>query len=966
MTTRTQSPRTPKTPPPAAKAELSLPEQIEQRVDCADLAQRLGLERRGERGLFKNPRAKGMEYSISCRPKDGDSGSTWECLDRQVSGGPIELVCHVRDLDGEREWPEAVWTIMELYGWADGESLDPEQTQAGLIAERSLRVARADAEQRAALLAWLEAQHGIPAHIALRAIDAGVLGLNDYRNPRHAEGQMFHGGPAAALVALQPETTNPVAVDLHYLDPAKNGGKAETSHRSEDGALWCMDWQRFKKARKVIVLASPLEALAVECCTLPGGTVAVATMGLWGARCVDWRRLLGKQVVIAFCPGKPAEMGPGKGYCAGARAAWRVHEALVGLDVPALMLDMGDWREDAEDKDSEPFGSVTEALKAWGADKLAGMLRRLEPWLIPGMPAEQKRGHSRVWLPFHDNQVYWRYRVKEDFTQFVSRYEPQKDAEGKPIPGTIGELSYESVAGFRVAAVSRVTIASPTSTMTGDADTSPHTIFAISVQVPRHERLLRRVVTDEALHNVEVWKKLGPVFAPQSFLRMVNILERAVSIGERSAVNFVGLAWRDGRLVVNDGASCYFTQPDKQCPYSNLVFPSGPRSTARRVVQAYQTTFRRNGVLQMLVWALGAHLKVFLGFWPHFVMQADKGTGKDTILKRMERSIGMTVFSRQSMQTEFRILTSVSYTSHPVGWGELSANKQDLINKALHNLQEAYQYSVTKRGAEMTDYLICAPVLLAGEDVPVDTLHGKVVRNHLELVDQGPLMPEDLPVFPVRQWLEFLAGLDKGEVQKQHRACVEQLAKICAGNTEDAGAKRMLNNYGGVLCAWKLLAEFAQIDPEQGGFVGDLAGEMNSHIRESEGERQPWVWIVDTLLSEIARGTFRYPYSYTETEDEEKVLAVRTSHVMDHIAREPSLRDLWDRLPVKSDRVFKRQLRTANVLTEGELERTINGKRVAHLVGLSLSAIEQYGLYAAPPVARLDEPDGENGYAYRK
>ncbi|WP_457394184.1 hypothetical protein [Roseateles sp. P5_E1] len=39
----------------------------------------------------------------------------------------------------------------------------------------------------------------------------------------------------------------------------------------------------------------------------------------------------------------------------------------------------------------------------------------------------------------------------------------------------------------------------------------------------------------------------------------------------------------------------------------------------------------------------------------------------------------------------------------------------------------------TRRGAELKDFLLCAPVMLAGEDVPVQTLQGKVVRNQLSL-----------------------------------------------------------------------------------------------------------------------------------------------------------------------------------------------------------------------------------------
>ena len=81
-----------------------------------------------------------------------------------------------------------------------------------------------------------------------------------------------------------------------------------------------------------------------------------------------------------------------------------------------------------------------------------------------------------------------RYRVRDDFTSWVAKYETDEDT-GKD------KLQLENVCGFRVAGISRVTIASPTSTMTGDKDTSPTTVFAVSAQVPRYgHRLLRRVV----------------------------------------------------------------------------------------------------------------------------------------------------------------------------------------------------------------------------------------------------------------------------------------------------------------------------------------------------------------------------------------------------------------------------------------------------------------------------------------
>ena len=54
--------------------------------------------------------------------------------------------------------------------------------------------------------------------------------------------------------------------------------------------------------------------------------------------------------------------------------------------------------------------------------------------------------------------------------------------------------------------------------------------------------------------------------------------------------------------------------------------------------------------------------------------------------------------------------------------------------KAIASLQEAYGYEATSRGMGLKrHFLLCAPVLLSGEDVPVDALEGKVIRSTLTL-----------------------------------------------------------------------------------------------------------------------------------------------------------------------------------------------------------------------------------------
>ena len=241
-------------------------------------------------------------------------------------------------------------------------------------------------------------------------------------------------------------------------------------------------------------------------------------------------------------------------------------------------------------------------------------------------------------------------------------------------------------------------------------------------------------------------------------------------------------------------------------------------------------------------------------------------------------------------------------------------------------------------------------VLLAGEDVPVQSLQGKVVRSELTKARRGAVIPQDMPVFPVKQWLQFLARQKKADVLRLHETMVGDLGDNCIASTTDAGAERMVANYGALATAWHLLCRFLDLPVETGGFLPDLTAEMNSHIGESVSDRQPWAWITEKLLSEIAQGNFRYPFVFDQV-DEVPVLCVRTGHVMAHISQTPALREFWDSLPVKSDRVWKKQLAAAKVLMTLkdtgavlEVERTVKAVRA----GLHPAPVARPSLSSAP------------------
>lgn len=917
-------------------------------IDCEDLALRLGLERPGGKGNFRSPHHPDKAPSVGVY-QDKGGASKFKDYSTGVGGGPIDMLMWAHSL----EFASALRELASMYGVAlekpKGVTKSrAEQTLPEFIAEnceRDARSARVDE-----LLGYLQGR-GVSKEVIERAVAKRTLGLNLYTSKNAKPGEVNHGGPAAAFIVRAQSTGAVVAVDMRYFDAEANGGVKSMSQGEKAAFPWCSDWRALEKARIVFVVESSINALSIETCAIPG-TAALAIRGTGNVETIDWAFLRGKQVIGCFDNDAPQSHGPKAGYCPGLAAAWRLHELLTAIDVSCMLVDQGDWYEEPSSQ-TGPINDINDYLQANGVDETAKALMRWESWMIPGMVGDDKRqGKPRLFLPTHDYMAYWRYRVQPDFTKVIGKVTKDDDGNEK--------YDYQDVAGFRIAAVSRVQIASATSTMTGDADNSPRTVFALSVQVARHgPKLQRRVVDDDRLHNIEVWKKLGPVYAPTPFARLVNVWERASNIGSREAINFVGLAWRDGRVVVNEGPDCFFADPRQQCPYADLIFPSGTRREAVEVMAQFQGTFKDNAAMIPLVWALGAHLKAFLGFWPHFVMQAEKGTGKTTLVKRMERAIAMVMSSRQSLQTEFRQLTSISYTSHPVGWGEMSTNKQEIINKAVTNLQECYQYEHTRRGADLIDFLLCAPVLLAGEDVPVKSLVGKVVRSELTKLRRGAPMPEDMPVFPVKQWLQYLARLDKRRVVALHEQQCQDMADNCIARTADAGAERMITNYAAVATAWVLLCEFAELHLHTGNFLGDLTAEMNAHIGESVSDRQPWVWITEKLLSEISNGAFRYPFKF-DTEDEVPVLCVRTGHVMDHMSQANHLREFWDGLPVKSDRVYKKQLEAAGVLAanaKGQplmVERTVRGQRIGHMVAFSLPMLQQYHLHAVVPAEEAE------------
>ena len=907
-------------------------DELKQRIDLHDLADRLGLERPSGGQNYRSPHHADKSPSLSIYEKNGQQ--SWKDFSSDEGGSCIDLVMYVQGLD----FSEAMRWLHDEYGIPRSKPDTVEQRQR-TWPEQLADICTEKGKDLSQGLDYLRSR-GLSDEILQRAVAARAIGFNDYRNPKKEEGTHGHGGPGVAFITRRWSDNQVVAVDQRYLAPDLNGGVKSNCQGERAGVPWFLTRQSVKAAHTVYIVESPINALSVMDCGLPKGTVAVAARGVTGLEHVDWSFLRGKKVVICMDNDEPNE----KGHRPGTAAAWTIYDQLVELLVPAMLVDQDAWEHN----------DCNDILMKEGRDELRMALRRFSPWIIPGQCGDEelRKGAPRVFLPGQDLYPYWRFRAKPDFVTWIDKIVKEDGGQEKQ--------TFADVCGFRVADLSRISVQGAQATLTGDEDHAPHTVYAVTVQTALDDkRLVRRVLDDELVHNLDQWRRFGPIYKAPAFARMLNILYRTAEVTERRAANFVGLCWREGKLAVSHGPDCYFTAPEKQCPYHNLVWPSGSKADARAVVEAYQATFDKNAAAIPLVWIAGAHLKVVLGFWPHFVIQAEKETGKTTLLKRLERTMAFTVFSNESLKTPFRLLTTVSHTSHPVGWDEISANRKQIIDEAITMLQQTYQYNVTRRGNDMTEYLQSAPVFLTGEEVDADTLQGKVVRSSLTLGGRGDRIREDLPLFPMREWLEYLASMQKETIRAKFDKALQYLkTKSLAATDKKSGTVRMVENYAALVTGWSLLCEFAGIPSSQGQFITSAIEEMNAHIKETTATRQPWVWIIQAIINEIAANQYRAPWDIRTSDDTGlRMLVIKPQHIMHHLASTMSLRATFDALPIKKSSSLMQQLQRAEVICQPRVDATIGAKRYSHMVGLSIEALELYQLHVPEPetVASAEE-----------
>ncbi len=276
-------------------------EELKQMVDLHELAGRLGLESPQSGGNDRSPHhaEKTPSLSIYGRHRRDPGGHAFKDFSTDAGGDCVDLVAYVRGCDTA----EAVRHLHELYG-IRREPQAVEQRAPEALHEYIARKCLAEAP---AARDWLINERGIAPKAVDAALAARTIGWNTYTNPSKSAGEFGHGGPAAAFIARSPSPGRVVAVDLRYADPALNGGVKTQTQGDKSGIPWTSDLRAFQRAKTVVIVESPINALSVDSAGLKDAA-ALAVRGT-NVEAIDWTFLTGKQALIcmdADLPGRVA------------------------------------------------------------------------------------------------------------------------------------------------------------------------------------------------------------------------------------------------------------------------------------------------------------------------------------------------------------------------------------------------------------------------------------------------------------------------------------------------------------------------------------------------------------------------------------------------------------------------------------------------------------------------------------
>jgi hypothetical protein len=129
----------------------------------------------------------------------------------------------------------------------------------------------------------------------------------------------------------------------------------------------------------------------------------------------------------------------------------------------------------------------------------------------------------------------------------------------------------------------------------------------------------------------------------------------------------------------------------------------------------------------------------------------------------------------------------------------------------------------------------------------------------------------------------------------------------------------MITNYAAFMTGWQILAEFAGVPTNAYGVEDAIVREMNAHIKSTDADREPWVWIIEKLCLEMGRGTYNDPWDVQDVVNKEKgetkqCLVFKLKQAMDFVRNSQVMREFRQGLPVKGEQQLKSLLMEKNAI----------------------------------------------------
>ena len=770
--------------------------QLAQNIDLPDLANRLGMQRPGDKGNYCAPWRDDGKPSLSIYRRNGRQA--WKDHGTGEGGDAIDLVRQVKGLDAS----EAMRFLHQEYGFPFDPS-NQAQPSGSTANESQPQYLWRQARSHPALARateYLTQTRRLPQEAVTRW-QGKAFGFTDW-TPKDGDPAGF--GPAIVFpVTDQAGTVQ--AINQRYLADG-HIPKMRVMGEAREG-FFCPD-PAILRQPVIWLTESPIDALTLTAAGCP----AVAFLSASQAESfpLSWLNAERQRLMIL------ADADPAGGKAGGIL----YHRALLAR----ITAQMVDWSGHKDPNDALQAGTDLKEIKTMASNAITAPFPAGSPFL-PKLEYGRMLG----------------YACGLDTVDAVK----SRQADG--------EETMDPVAGFRPYRIDSIKIHDSTTALGYGDGGRPVKRLLISYRRPEDAELQQKVVDIADFGKPAIMQQLGHVHDPRKLAYLLQTLSRDQRQTLES-VGVVGLVQVGQQVKIIDASNSYLSA--EECVYSQLRIPSAPPETARPILEGMAGMLKDDLALIWLGWHLGALMKVFLGFWPHLSVSGHAGSGKTFIAGAIQTLTRCELREPTVLDTGYRRMKAVGNHIYPVIFDEISRAGKDPLDKFVDLLNTAYRDGLRPHGPKET-FLIAAPVCMAGQDNPITdaAINSKLIAFEIDgmKIESGKFEPE--ASFPVREWGEWLAARwDKKKAAQRLRVYRDGLAAKLDSKPGDTNISRFVENYAALQFALEELLDFAGYGEDEARnhrvftVLPDL---MNRHLRDSEVMRRESVAILDRLAREI-------------------------------------------------------------------------------------------------------------------